>query len=419
MCYHNCDMEEAKPRSQEEIEAEKKKKRRGKIIAEVILVLALAAAVLLIFLNVNDINSIGATFSNILNGNNWAYLLVALLLIIVYLALWPMSLASFTKSLKMDLPLRDVISIGNSEHFYSGITPFAVGGQPFQVYFLAKCGQNAADSTGAIMGTFAVHLMASNLYAIIALFFFPIFIKAAEEGIQGMEWMNATTFTVIVSIGYAMNLLTLVFTFAMGFSKKLRNFFVWLMKVLGKIKFLKKAVDKGIASFETYCDNTQLAFQEIIHHKKATLISLLFRVLADLAFYSIPYFLMLAVGVDFSSNPFYSYILTTLGTSFAITAVVFIPTPGNTGGADYAFAIVASSLIVGGFAYTNGSVFEVSTVVSLLWRLFTYYFVLLVSFIFSLTLQFRIDRRDKKALEVLEEEAKALEEKTLNIPPEQ
>lgn len=404
-------MEEQKTvRSQEEIQKEKNKRKRGKIIAEVILVIALAGLIILLFLQASDINEVGATFANVLNDNNWVYLLIALLLIIVYLTLWPMSLYSFTKALKMDLPLRDTIAVGNSEHFYSGITPFSVGGQPFQVYFLTKCGQKSSDSTGVIIATFAVHLIASNIFAIIALFFFPVFIRAVENGdISGLEWMNTTLFTVIVSIGYAMNILTLIFTFAMGLSKGLRNLFVKAMKALGKIKFLHKVVDKGLVTFEEYCDNTQLAFKEILHHPGASLLSLLFRILADLAYYSVPFFLMLAVGVDFSANPISSYFLVMLGTSFAITAVVFIPTPGASGGADYAFAIVVASLLVGGYASisTNGT-FEVSSVVSLLWRLFTYYLVLFVSFIFSLTLQLRIDRRDKKAIKALEDEEKAL-----------
>ena len=81
-------------------------------------------------------------------------------------------------------------------------------------------------------------------------------------------------------------------------------------------------------------------------------------------------------------------------TSFAITAVVWVPTPGGTGGIEYAFSIVISSVCLMASANSGAAL-----ALSLLWRLATYYFTLIVSFVFVCIFQ----ARDKKALSMTEE----------------
>ena len=60
---------------------------------------------------------------------------------------------------------------GMSEHFFNGITPFATGGQPFQIYALSKKKVDLSTSTGLLMMNFIIHMCASNLFALISLFF--------------------------------------------------------------------------------------------------------------------------------------------------------------------------------------------------------------------------------------------------------
>ena len=136
---------------------------------------------------------------------------------------------------------------------------------------------------------------------------------------------------------------------------------------------------------EEYCDNAQIAFKEIAKHKKAFVFAFITRLLSMISYYAIPFFIMLSVGLNVTASDF---ILVFFGTSFAITSVVFIPTPGGTLGIEYAFAIVLASLSTASLGSAQA--------VSLIWRLVTFYFIIIISFISGLIFEARVKKFDKK-----------------------
>lgn len=396
------------------LKSRQKKKNRIKTWSEILLLAALSALVLVLFLQFGDIAVIASTFHEIANGTNWVWLLVAIGLLIIYLAIWPLPLRSFTKALRIDCSFRDVYEIGEAEHFYNGITPFATGGEPFQIYFFKTVGVETSAASGAILASFTVHLFVSNVFAISALFFYPYFVQGITNGIAGVQWLNSTTFGWIVGVGYLMNFLTLLFPLVVGTSRHFKNVVIRFAKWLSNFKLFRKALLKQIPVFEKFCDDTQEAYRQILHHPKAALWAVFWRFIADFCYYAIPFFLLLSVGADFSANPFFSFWLVLFGTSFAITSVVWVPVPGSTGSADYAFAIVVASLAfgeIGGPVFQGAASFEAAKVVSLLWRMLTFYLVLFVSFGFSMSFQLRNERRQRRELKELDGKASALTQK--------
>lgn len=399
-----------------EINRKKDKKTRNAAIMGAIMIIALTVAVILLVVNFTDLKTIQNVFISIGQNNNWAWLLVALALIIAFLLLWPLSLLAFSKASGIDKVVgkRNLFRIATIEQFYNNVTPFAVGGQPMEVYLMKECGADTSKATGAILATFVVHVTASNFFALIALFFFPYYIQGLTQGgIEGLtNWMNPIAFTVVAAIGYFNNILTLVIMLLLGLSKKTRNLLVKILTGVSRWPGLRKFLPKHIQTFEDYCERTQIAFKEIFQHKVAFVKSLLCRLLADLCYYSIPFFLLLAVGVDFNGlNPFWVYLLVMFGTSFAITAVVWVPTPGTTGGIDYAFAVVMASLSVigfGGSLFASDTVWATSQTISLLWRGYTYYFVIILGFIVSLALEIYLAKKQMKEINRLKEEASVL-----------
>jgi uncharacterized membrane protein YbhN (UPF0104 family) len=208
-----------------------------------------------------------------------------------------------------------------------------------------------------------------------------------------MEWAKY-----VAIVGYTINFLVLLFMIALGTSKHLKNGIIAIIKFLTKPKFLNKHFAKLIPSFEAYCENAQIGFRSIWVHKKTFIFSLLIKIVTMLAYYLIPYFLIKAVGLNITlgDNEFVNLMIVLFSTSFAITAVVWVPTPGGTGGIEYAFSIVISSVCL--MTTASGA----ALALSLLWRLVTYYFTLLISFAFVCVFQ----ARDKKALSQLEETPK-------------
>ena len=279
----------------------------------------------------------------------------------------------------------DSYLIGCSEHFYNGITPFSAGGQPFQIYSFSKKGVKASKATGIVLANFVVFMMVTNLIALLALIFWNQFTANLNNITVSGSTFDANWFIPIAIVGYVINFLVLVFMFALGLSKKIRNGIIGIVKGLCKIKFLGKHFSKFIPALEEYCDNAQIAFKEISKNKKAFILAFISRFFSMVSYYAIPFFILLAVGINVTAADF---IIVLFGTSFAITAVVFIPTPGGTGGIEYAFALVLASVA----SASLGS----AQAVSLIWRLVTFYFILILSFIAGLIFEASANKYQKK-----------------------
>ena len=373
------------------------KKNKKSLISNIIFLILLSALVLTLFLSLGEIQKIGETLSQIANGNNFLWLLAAFGAIIIYFLLWPITLNLFAKAAGSNTSKTDTYLIGCSEHFYNGVTPFATGGQPFQIYSFTKRGTSASVGTSAVLANFVTFMIATNLIAFVSLFFYP-------QITNGLDALNMGWAKYVAIVGYTINFLVLLFMIALGASKHLKNWIIAIIKFITKPKFLNKHFAKLIPSFEAYCENAQIGFRSIWTHKKTFIFSLLIKIVTMLAYYLVPYFLIRAVGLSasLSDNEFVNVMIVLFATSFAITAVVWVPTPGGTGGIEYAFSIVISSVCLMAVANSGAAL-----ALSLLWRLVTYYFTLIVSFVFVCIFQ----ARDKKALQQLEAET----QETLNV----
>ena len=368
--------------SEKKIDNPKNKKRT---ISNIIFLLCLTILVVILFCSFGELQSIVETISNIQNASNWVYLLIAFLLAIAYFLLWPLSIVFFAKSSDKNISKADAYLIGCSEHFYNGITPFSAGGQPFQIYGFSRRGTSASKATGIVLANFVVFMMVTNLVALLALIFWPNFTSNLTSVFADNKAMDASWFIPVAIVGYVINFLVLIFMFTLGLSKTVRNGIVGIVKGICKIKFLGKHLSKFIPMLEEYCDNAQIAFKEIAKHKKAFVFAFITRLLSMISYYAIPFFIMLSVGLNVTASDF---ILVFFGTSFAITSVVFIPTPGGTLGIEYAFAIVLASLSTASLGSAQA--------VSLIWRLVTFYFIIIISFISGLIFEARVKKFDKK-----------------------
>jgi glycosyltransferase 2 family protein len=346
-------------------------KKNKKIVSNLIFLLMMTILVIILFLSLGELESIGDTMRQIGQSNNWIYLLIAFFMLIAYYLLWPLSLTVFAKGSKLNAPFIDSYLIGCSEHFYNGITPFATGGQPFQVYSYAKRGCSSAIATGVVIANFITFMFVTNLIAFISLFFWPQFIDGLAS-ISATYQINIFWFRIIAIIGFVINFLTLLFIIGLGTSKTIKKIIIKIVLLLSKIKIFHKFLSKSLPLFEQYTNNAQSAFKEIWKNKKVFLFAFLLKLLTMVCYYTIPFFIMLSVGFTIDSSHFF---IIFFGTSFAITTVVFVPTPGGTGGIEYAFAIVIASLSSSLLGQTQG--------VALIWRFLTYYLLLIISFIAS------------------------------------
>lgn len=326
---------------------------------------ALTVAILFFVLSIQDIGEI----AGVLAGADLRYILLALLLLFVYLALYPLTLCFLARSTAIGVGFRDVYMIGMTEHFFNGITPFATGGQPFQAYAMARRHTTVASATGLLIMNFLIFMAVTNTFSLLSLIYYREFILS-----QGMG--------AVAAVGFTMNFLVLLMTLLIGTSESIRRLIVFLMEQLARIRPLRKILDRRIADFRIYTENTQRAFRELWRDKKTFSLCYLTRFLTMAAYYAITFCIIRALHVDIGLDrlPF-----VVLGSAFAITMVVFLPTPGSSGGIEFAFSAVFSALALGaGSSISYGGM--------LIWRLITYYLAMLVSFVFYILLEIRFRR---------------------------
>ena len=133
---------------------QKKPVSHKKTIISILIVLLISAVVFIVFFNFNDFNET----LNLLKTVDGIEMAKAFLCLLLYALLWPMSLCFIAKQNKFVTHFADVYMIGESEHFFNAITPFATGGQPIQVYLFTQKDVKAGDSTGIIVSNFSENL---------------------------------------------------------------------------------------------------------------------------------------------------------------------------------------------------------------------------------------------------------------------
>ncbi len=373
----------------------KSKKNKKKLISSIIFFLMVMIVFFSVLFSMSDIKEMYKTLSNIANGTNYVWLIYSVLAALLFFILYPVPLLILSKSFDKNTSTSDALLIGAGEHFFNGVTPFAAGGQPIQIYDFTKKGMKAATATGLVLSNFIIYLIVLNLYEVLALIFYPSFSDAimsySLSSFPGSPETAYWTFVSLAIVGYIFNLGFLAFVCCLGLNKGLADCLIKIAKWLCKAKFINKFLGPKIPSFEAYCNNVQSTTKELFKHKKAVLLATLVKLVVYGIYFSLPFFIIKSVMVE-NSIGIDKFIQSGFATAFASAAVCWVPTPGGTGGIEMAFAIVAR-------AVTGKSNID-HVVISLLWRALTYYLMMILSLIsviaFEISYNRKLDKDSKK-----------------------
>ena len=167
----------------------------------------------------------------------------------------------------------------------------------------------------------------------------------------------------------------------LSFDKKFITSIVRLsIKILNKLRIIKdydEILKKCLDTCNNYYENTKVLFK----NKRVFFTSLVYQLIAQILFYSIPLFVSLALECKFNLNLLYSIICGCL----IYTMGCYVPVPGASGGMEYGFI---------GYMGIFITVPEVYAVL-LIWRFITYYLPTVIGGImFSISL----DKKEKKEL---------------------
>ena len=341
-------------------------------------VYGLVAALLLItVLSFNDLPKIFEQLKTV----DYTCVLYAILFILAYLFTYPLSLCILTKAHGTRISFSTTYSIAMTEHFFNGITPLATGGQPFQAHSYSRAKVSISESTGLLLTNLLIYMAVTTGFSLTGLFFFDTLTANIDRG-----WIP------VIIIGYTLNFMVLVTIVFLGVSTKLRRGLMKCIYFFAKFRLFRFLNSKA-EGIEEYFVSVQAAFGELVRKKGHFALAFLTKIISFAFFYASTYFILMAMGVAVSlSNMF----MILAGTSFAITAVGFIPTPGASGGVEGSAGQVFKCIII----YLSPALAAVAPAmangVMLIWRLISYYFVMAISLAFYIGLEFYFAKKNKK-----------------------
>ena len=239
--------------------------------------------------------------------------------------------------------------------FFHAVTPFASGGQPWQIYKLNKSGLSLGESTNIVIEDFIAYQAALVLLGAIAVISNHIFNVIPND--------NALKY--LVTIGFAVNIVVIIFLFIVAFSVKWNKILInGLINFLSKIKVIKEK-EKFLEKSEEFITNFHESAVILFKNKFNLFRIVSLNFIALILHYSIPFFLML--GLNIYVNPF--YVIITSAHVMLIDSL--IPTPGSTGGLEYGFISFFKNFVKG----------PKLTTIMIVWRMVTYYFGIFVGLI--------------------------------------
>ena len=233
--------------------------------------------------------------------------------------------------------------------YYDSITPAAIGGQPFQIYYMRK---HSHLSTGVSTSIPIFGMISGQIaFIIIALLCFLF----GSLSINNAALIGTAFFGLLFYAFWPT--VVMIATFLPNGAKELITIIV---KGLAKIHLIKHP-KKAVAKVEYEVDEYARSVRRILKTKglffKTVALSIGFNALIAM----IPFFVLTAFGGEVDFLPCFV-------TTVAVTsAVYFVPTPGNAGAAEGTFFVVFSAL-------SQGYVFWAM----LVWRFFSYYVYILM-----------------------------------------
>ncbi len=242
--------------------------------------------------------------------------------------------------------------------YYNAITPFASGGQPAQMYYMAKMGVPGGSASSILMVKFLVYQVVLSIFGALA------FIWKGRELYSYNTWVF--WFSVIGFIINAGAILLLVFlSLSRGFVKGL---VFNIINLFSKMKLIRDPA-RTKEKLKSHVEDFHNGFKLMQCNAKAMIIISLLTALQLLCFFSITFFIYKGLGLKEEK-----WINIVLVQGLLYLAVSFVPTPGSTGASETGFMIFFR------FLFPSNLIF----VAMLLWRLISYYLNVLAGIVFIL-----------------------------------
>lgn len=350
-----------------------KKKRVRKILLTLLLVTIIAAVI--VYTAVKDFSGGNVDIGNVFRQikDNWYYLIV--LLGLFFLTIFAETLKFFMMIRKTTGKYMFGTAFTNAAlgKFYDYVTPFGSGGQPFQIYYLAKNGVPGGPAGAIPIGSMFLSQFTFFVCAVVS---FIVGVDANVASIEIPIYIQILAYFGAVCY-ISVSLFLVVFSF---FPKAGHKVIAWGVKVLTKLRICKKP-EKWIEKGNTAIDNNKKNMSIIFKSKRVLIVGTLLSFVFNLAQCSMPYFTLLLFSDALAANgltpSWQLWFDVTRITFFIYCAITIVPTPGNSGAADGTFYGLFSSVLMAGTCFTG----------MMIWRMYSFYSYIILGVIVTVTMK--------------------------------
>lgn len=248
--------------------------------------------------------------------------------------------------------------------YYTKITPFGVGGQPYEVYYLKK---NKVKTSNALTMISSSYVSNKLMYAVLALI---MLITFRWNKLLLAQKNNVRLIIVLAIMSFAILAIFLTFIILMCVNKRLGNKLIaWTVGVLAKLRLTKNSrlsylkIMRPVLVFQS-------KMKRFFASKGLPLVFLLLSLLEYVIEYSVPFFIYSAFN-GFDVNLYWQLLSISVIIELACR---LIPLPGGSGLAELSFYAIFASLFDAGVLFWA----------LILWRIITYYSYLIVGIIIML-----------------------------------
>lgn len=280
---------------------------------------------------------------------NKIWILVSFLLLLSYWFFKAIVIDKLASKFNKKYSIRNAFRMVIETNFFHAVTPFATGGQPYEIYSLKKNNLKITDATNVSIQNFIVYqiaLVTLGVIAIIYNYFFKLF-------------PSNSVLKNLVTLGFVINLLVIIFLFILTFTKKINKIIIKLIiNILYALKIVKNKEDKE-KSINQYLNEFHIGAKLLLKNKFEFISMIFMHLISLISLYLIPLTLLYATG-DYISFTSIQAIVTS---SYVMLIGSFVPIPGGTGGLEYGFVVF----------YGNFISKSLVRAIMLIWRFITYY----------------------------------------------
>lgn len=244
----------------------------------------------------------------------------------------------------------EVLKLVLSTQFFNGITPFATGGQPFQIYILSKRSKIGVSSiTSVSLHNFIIYQTVLVFMGTLA-----ILLKGALHLLP----TSGIDLNFLCGIGFGLNVFIIIALLIIAFSPKLTKSLLQLLFTLITYTPLRKKKDAIQRKLTKLTEDFHKEIYNLMSNKRLLMQAAFLNFTKLMVFYAIAFFIFRSVGLT-SINLLQAMI----SSAYIALITSVVPLPGASGGAEFGFLFFFSSVTIG----------PQITAVMLLWRFITYY----------------------------------------------